>query len=266
MIQCSLGDIEQLKIMRALSGYTFAEVSLPLDNYVDAETFTITTDREYEFRVTSSEVYPAAGGQVIFKATAVLKDQEQFLQLKPSSFGDEATAETILSSVGIAGGSKDRLPLINLILTQGQLAILVANATSKTAFVDFEARQVKYYEDLYKEKAQEVPVKFRRIVSRVPQAGAYIYGGVNEGIIPEDATVMLPFGEDLNMPAAVMKFLMQNYNSLAALFAELQSFVWEKDLELGMAVLSPLTKSKAIVCAREEVWTVQGHTSIYYAV
>lgn len=252
--------------MRALSGYTFAEVSLPLDNYTDAETFTITAGREYEFKVTSSEVYPAAGSQVIFKATAVLKDQEQFLQLKPSSFGDEATAEIILGSVGISGGSKDKLPLINLILTQGQLAILVANATSRPAFVDFEARQVKYYEDLYKEKAQEVPVKFRRIVSKVPQAGAYIYGGVNEGVIPEGVTAMLPFDEDLNLPASVMKLFVQNYNSLASLFAGLQSFVWEKDLELGTAVLSPLTKSKAIVCAREEVWTTQGHTSIYYAV
>lgn len=266
MIQCSLGDIEQLKMMRALSRCTFVEVSLPLDNYVDADTFTVTTDKEYEFVITSSEVYPADGSQVIFKATGVRKDQMPFLQLKPSSFGDEATAETILGSVGIAGGSKEKLSLVNLTLTQGQLAILIANSTAKTALVDFEAKQVKYYEDLYKEKAQEVPVKFRRIVTRVPQAGAYLYGGANEGVVPEGVTTMVPFGEDLNLPASVMKHFVENYNNLAALFAGLQSFVWEKDLELGASVLSPLTKSKAIVVAREEIWTTQGHTSIYYAV
>lgn len=265
MIQCSLGEVEQLKVMRALSGCTFVETSLPLDSYDDATTFTVTTDKEYEFLLTGSEVYPAAGSQVILKATAVLKDQEEFLQLKPVSF-DEATGEKVLGSIGISGGSKEKITLVNLSLTQGQLAILVANATAKTAFVDFEARQVKYYEDLYKEKAVEVPVKFRRIVSRVPQAGAYIYGKSNEGIIPGNATVMIPFGEDLNLPSSVLKHFVENYNSLANLFAGLQSFVWEKDLELGATVLSPLTKSKLVVCAREEVWTAQGHTSIYYAV
>jgi len=242
------------------------EVSLPLDSYVDTDTFTITTDREYEFRITSSEVYPVAGSQVIFKATAVLKDQEPFLQLKPASFGDEATAETILGSVGIAGGSKEKLSLVNLTLTQGQLAVLIANATARTAFVDFEERRVKYYEDLYKEKAQEAPVKFRRITTRVPQAGAYLYGSANECVVPEGTTAVVPFGEDLNLPASVLKHFVGNYNNLALLFAGLQSFVWEKDLALGTSVLSPLTKVKAIVCAREEIWTTQGHTSIYYAV
>ena len=265
MIQCSLGEIEQLKVMRALSRCTFVEVSLPLDSYVESETFTVTTDKEYEFAVTSSEVYPASGSQVIFKATAVLKDQMEFLQLKPASF-DEATAETILGSVGIAGGSKEKISLVNLTLTQGQLAILAANATAKTAFVDFEDRRAKYYEDLYKEKAIEVPVKFRRIVSKVPQAGMYLYGGANEGVVPDGVTAMVPFGEDLNLPASVLKHFVENYNELASLFGKLQSFVWEKDLDLGTAVLSPLTKSKLIVCAREEIWTVQGHTSIYYAV
>lgn len=265
MIQCSLGDVEHLKILRALSRCTFVELSLPLDSYADTETFTITTDKEYEFQITGSEVFPEVGSQVLLKATAIMKDQMGFLQLKPTSF-DEATGETILGSVGISGGPKDKLSLVNLTLTQGQLAILVANATAKMAFVDFESRQVKYYEDLYKEKAIEAPVKFRRIVSRVPQVGAYLYGGTNEGIVPDGVTAMVPFGEDLNLPSAVLRHFVENYNNIAALFSGLQSFVWEKDLPLGATVISPLTKSKVVVCAREEVWTVQGHTSVYYAV
>lgn len=265
MIGCSLGEIEQLKIMRALSGYTFAEISLPLEEYEDAATFTLTAGTEREYLITSSEVYPADGGRVILKATAILKGQEKYMQVKPASY-DDATAESILSGIGFKGGSKEKLTLVNLSLTQGQLAILVANSTAKMAFVDFEDATVKYYEDLYKAKAREANAKFRRIVSRVPQVGAYLYGGANEGVVPEGATAMVPFGEDLNLPASVTKHFVENYNGLARLFAGLQSFVWDEDLPLGTCVLSPLTHSKAIVCAAEQMWTTQGHTTIYYAI
>lgn len=265
MIGCSLGEIEQLKVMRALSGYTFAEISLPLEEYNDATVFTLTAGTEREYLITSSEVYPAAGGQVILKATAILKGQEKYMQVKPASY-DDATADSILSSIGLKGGPKGKLTFVNLSLTQGQLAILVANSAAKTAFVDFEEESVKYYEDLYKEKAREVNAKFRRIISRVPQAGAYLYGSTNGGIVPEGATVMVPFGEDLNLPASVMGHFVENYNGLAKLFAGLQSFVWDEDLPLGTCVLSPLTHSKAIVCAAEQMWTTQGHTTVYYAI
>lgn len=265
MIQCSLGDIEQLKIMRALSGYTFTEVSLPLDAYADTDTFTVTTDIEREFKITSSEVYPAEESQMILKATAILKDHVPFMEFKPASYND-ATVSSILNGLGIKGGTQDKVSFINLFLTSGQLAILLANSTAKTAFVDFETRQALYYEDLYKEKAIESAAKFRRVHSLVPQAGFYLYGGSNEGLLPEGASYIAPFGQDLNLPSPVLKHFAENYNTLAKLFSCMQSFVWEKDLPLGSTILSPLTLTKCVICAVEEVWTVESHTNIYYAI
>lgn len=266
MIKCSIGEAERLKITKALSGYTFVEVSLPLDTYVDAPSFTITTETEQEFVVTGSEVYPAFDNtQVVLKATAIRKDMEPFLQIKPVSF-DEASAEKILGSVGIKGGSKEKYTFVNLSLTQGQLAILVANGTPRTAFVDFENRKVLYYEELYKEKAQEVNAKFRRIVTRVPITGAYLYDKANEGVVPDGAQTMAQLGESLNLGNYTMKRFLDNYNNLCNLFAGLQTFVWDQDLPLGSCVLSPLTMTKCIVCAMEQVWTMEGHTTIYYAI
>lgn len=265
MIGCSLGDLEQLKVMHSLSGYTFVEIALPLEAYEESDSFAVTTDKEREFVITSSEAYPAAGGQMVLKATGLLKDHEKYLQIVPKSF-EGATPEQVLNSIAIKGGSKEKVSFVNLALTQGQLAILMANMSAKAAFVDFEKASVAYYSDLYKEKAQEAPVKFRRVRSRVPQAGAYLYGDSNEGVIPEDAMSAIAFDQCVNIPAMSMKHVVENYNELARIFEGMQSFVWDQDLELGACVLSPLLKSKCVVCAREEIWTTRGHTNIYYAV
>lgn len=266
MIKCSLGEVERLKITKALSGYTFAEVALPLDAYADAPTFTIVTETEQEFTITGSEVYPAFDNtQVVLKASAIRKDMEPFTQVWPCSF-EEASAEKILNAVGIKGGSKEKYSFASLALTRGQLAILIANGTPRIAFIDFEQRKVLYYDELYKAKAQEVPVKFRRIVSKAPTAGAYLYGNANEGLIPDGAQAMASFGETVGLDGYTMKRFLENYNNLCSLFAGLQTFVWDRDLPLGACVLSPLTMTKCIVCAIEQVWTMEGHTTIYYAV
>lgn len=265
MIQCSLGEVEKFKTQRALSGYSFAEISLPLDSYVDAATFTLTTDKEREYSLVSSEILPVSGTQVIMRAVGILKDQESFLKVKPASY-NEATIESILNGIGIKGGSKQKVSLVNLVMTQGQLAILLANATAKTALVDFESKRILYYEDLYKVKALEAATKFQRIVSRVPQAGVYLYGGSNEGVMPEEEAAIVPMGEELNLPGAIVKHFVENYNNLALLFGALQSFTWDRDLELGSTILSPLTHSKCVICAAETLWTVEGHTHIYYAI
>lgn len=266
MIECSLGDIKQARVLRSLSGYTTVELALPLDNFVDSETFELTTDKKREYKIIQSEVYPTTEAtQVMFKVTGLLKSQEKYFQLKPQSFED-ATAESILTGIGIKGGSQDKLTFVNLTLTQGQLAILAANSTAKTALVDFEAGEVKYYEDLYKAKAKQVEQKFQRIVQRVPQVGVYLYEEINEGVIPEGITSVTQFGDQLNLPTAVTKHFVENYNSLAKLFSSMQLFSSAETLSMGSCVLSPLTFSKGVICAIEETWYENLHTSLYYVI
>lgn len=262
MIKCSLGEIERFQRVRSLSGYTFAEVALPLESYSSAPTFTLTSDHEETYRIVASEVFPTKDSTPIFKATAILEDQAQFLKMLPVSF-DDTEASKALSQLGIKNGPEARVTLVSLALTQGELAILLANAGAHPAFVDFEARAVLYYSELYKEKARQVPVKFKQVTSRVPYMGGYVYGEGNEGYVPDLVQAMMPFGE----ASPIIRQALENYNQLCGLFSTYQVFPWDDDrLPLGTAILSTLTKSKCIVCAVDETWTQSGHTAIYYAI
>ena len=265
MIDSSYGRLKRAVVRRSLSGLSTAEIALPLDNFSDSSSFTLTTDQEREYTVIGSELVPSETTQVLFRAVGLLKSQEKYLQLRPQSF-NEATAASILNEIGFSGGTQEKLSFVNLALTQAQLATLVANSSSKSALLDFEAGEVLYYEDLYKKKARQVEVRFQRIVQRVPQLGVYFYNSGNEAVIPKDPTLVSALGDQLNVAAPVMKRVVHNYNNLARLFSQMQAFVTAEDIELGATVLSPLTFTKGVVCAMEQVWIDDTHTTTYYAV
>lgn len=266
-IECSLGRIDGAVIRRSLSGYTFVELAVPMDTYNDSPKFTLTLDnRKVEYKIVGSEVYTQPGEKTIVKVSGIRSDMERWLEVCPLSI-DSAEAGEILNGMNIKDGPNIPVTLLNLFQTKGQLAITLANMSAKTAFVDFEKGAVRYYSELYKQKAIRITNPFRRIYSRVPMAGYVGWDNLVSGSFPDDAQVILPFGHYNNVDENAMGNLANNCNEVAKLFSDMQIFHWSQPLALGTPVLSPLTMDKKVVVAVEEQYDdMDNLVAMYYCV
>ncbi len=267
MIACDLGNIDEVIIRRALSGYTFAEFAVPMATYSDAPKFTLTVeDVKQEYKVAGSEVYMHVGEKTQVKISALLGSHEKWLQTSPMSV-ESAEAAEILKGLGVDNGPKIPTTFLNLFLNNGQLAILLANMSPKFAFVDFEKETVVYYSELYKQKAVQVQVPFRRLYGRAPIAGFIGWEELVTGSYPDDAQVVLPFGQFTNIDQVVMENVVNNCNEIAKLFSDMQIFTYSQVLEIGSTVVSSLTYDKKVIVASEEHYDKNSNLSaVYYCV
>ena len=267
MISCTLGRIDGAVVRSALSGFTFAEVTVPVELYSDTPEFMLTTDHmERQYKVMGSEVYMRAGEKTVVRVSAILSEQEKWLRTTPRSY-DSAEVADVLKGLGIKGGPKMKVSLLNLFLTDGQLAILLANMSTKEAFVDFVSGEVRYYSDLYKQKPLQVPAAFRRIYGRAPIAGYLGWASGNTGVYSDDTQVVLPFGHFDNLDRSVMDNVVNNCNGIAKMFCNMQIFTSSSEMEIGSTVLSPLTNDKLVMVASEMQFDVNGNvTAVYHCV
>ena len=254
MLSCSLGKIDGVITRKALSGYTFSELTVPVDTYSDSPKFTLTTDNvTAEYQIVGSEVYMRSGEKTVVKVNAVLASQVKWMEAYPFSV-DSTGISDILNSMGISGGPNIPITMLNLFLNRGQTAIVLANMSPKTAFVDFTGERVLYYSDLYKQKAMQLSVAFRRIYARVPLAGYIGWDSNVNGFFPDDMQSVVPFGQFNNIDETTMQNLLNNCNEIARLFSDMQIFTQSTEIPLGSVVLSPLTYDKKVVVACEEQW------------
>lgn len=267
MLGCDLGKIDEVIVRRALSGYTFVEFAVPMDSYSDSPKFSLSIDDvKQEYRMVGSEVYMHVGEKTQVKISAILESQAKWLNGQPSSV-ESAEAGEILKGLGVSNGPKIPITLLNLFLNNGQLAILLSNMSPKTAFVDFENNKVVYYSELYKQKPAVVNVPFRRLYGRAPIAGYIGWENLVTGSYPDDAQVILPFGQFTNIDQSSMENVVNNCNEIAKLFGDMQMFTYSQKLELGSTVMSQLTYDKKVVVASEEHYDVNSNlASIYYCV
>lgn len=267
MLECSLGKIDEVIVRRALSGYTFVEFVVPMASYSDSPKFNIAIENvKQEYKMVGSEVFMHVGEKTQVKISAILESQAKWLNSQPSSVESAEVAE-ILKGLGLDNGPKIPITLLNLFLNNGQLAILLSNMSPKTAFVDFETNKVVYYSDLYNHKPTVVNVPFRRLYGRAPIAGYIGWENLVTGSYPDDAQVILPFGQFTNIDQSAMENVVKNCNAIATLFGDMQIFTYSQKLELGSTVMSQLTYDKKVVVASEEHYDVNSNlVSIYYCV
>ena len=92
-------------------------------------------------------------------------------------------------------------------------------------------------------------------------------GNLVTGSYPDDAQVILPFGQFTNIDQSSMENVVNNCNEIAKLFGDMQMFTYSQKLELGSTVMSQLTYDKKVVVASEEHYDVNSNlASIYYCV
>ena len=267
MLDCTLGKIEGVVIRKALSGYTFAELQVPMGSYSDSPKFTLTVDHvQTEYKTVGSEVYMHPGEKVQVKVSAIRADQEKWLEPSPLSV-ESMEASEILKGLGLVNGPKIPITLLNLFLNKGQLAVTLANMSPKSAFVDFESNAVVYFSELYKQKPTQVQVPFRRMYGRAPIAGYIGWDSLVSGVFPDDTQIVLPYGQFTNIDQTTMENLMNNCNEIAKMFSDMQIFTWPAELPVGSTVLSPLTYDKKVIVAVEEQWDVNDNVvAAYYSV
>lgn len=267
MLECSIGKIEGAVIRRALSGYTFIELNVPVDSYSDTPTFTVAVDGvSTKYKQVGGEVYMHPGEKTVVRVSGILESQYKWLETNPISVESMDVSE-ILKGLGIANGPKSIITFLNLFLNKGQLAIFLANTTAKQAFVDFEKESVVYYTDMYKQKPTQYQVPFRRMIGRPPIAGYVGWDSLVTSSYPDDSQAILPFGQYTNMDSSVMANVVANCNAIAQLFSDMQMFTFSESLGLGSAVLSPLTYDKKVLVATEEQWDAMDNVvSINYCI
>ena len=267
MLECSLGNIDEVIVRKALSGYTFVEFVVPMASYSDSPKFNITIESvKQEYKMVGSEVFMHVGEKTQVKISAMLDSQVKWLNSQPSSV-DSAEVADVLKGLGLDNGPKIPITLLNLFLNNGQLAILLSNMSPKTAFVDFENNKVVYYSELYKQKPVVVEVPFRRLYGRSPIAGYIGWENLVTGSYPDDAQVILPFGQFTNIDQSSMENVVNNCNEISKLFSDIQVFTYSQDLELGITVMSQLTYDKKIIVAAEKHYDKNSNvTAVYYCV
>lgn len=267
MLTCSIGRISGAIIRKSLSGLTFVELNVPISTYSDFKKFDVTIDSlKRTFATSGCEVRMQEGAKTMLHITGMLDSQCHWMDAKPASL-DSADVAGYLETLQISNGPHVQTSFINLSLTKGQLAIALANMSSKTAFIDFEKNTAVYYSDLYKKKPIQVTGIFSRMYTRPPMAG---YLGWDDGYtanFPRDAQVILPFGQFTNTESVVMENLAENCNSISRIFSDMQSFTASHTCELGDTVISNLTHDKKIIVAAEEHYDENDCvTAIYYCV
>lgn len=266
MIECSLGRIDGAIIRKALSGFTFVEFDIPVDSYNDSPKFTLSTDGStIEYKIVGSEVFMRPGEQTLVKISAIKADQEKWLTTNPASY-EETDIQNILKGLNIEDGPNLQVSLLNLFLNDGQFAIMLANMTPKTAFVDFEKQKVVYYSELYKQKARIVKVPFRRLYGRSSLTGYIGWEESNIGAYQDDMQNIIPFGQFNNIDRTTLDNLVNNCNEINKMCSDIQMFVLPEPLELGSTVLSQLTLDKRVVVAVEEQWDSQTSVNTYYTI
>lgn len=267
MLTCDLGNIDEVIVRKALSGYTFVEFSVPMDSYSDSPKFSLSVGEvKSGYRIVGSEVYMNTGHKTQVKVSAMLEDQFKWLESEPSSV-ESAEVEEILNGLGLSNGPKIPITLLNLFLNNGQLAILLSNMSPKTAFVDFEQGRVVYYSELYKQKPVVVKVPFRRLYGRAPIAGYVGWENMVTGSYPDDTQAVLPFGQFTNLDQTSMENVVNNCNEIARLFSDMQVFTYSQELELGSTVMSQLTYDKKVVVAAEKHYDKNDNVAaVYYCV
>jgi len=267
MLECSLGNIDEVIVRKALSAYTFVEMLVPMASYSDAPKFNITIDNvKKEYKMVGSEVYMNVGEKTQVKISAMLDSQVKWLNSQPSSVESAEVAE-ILKGLGLDNGPKIPITLLNLFLNNGQLAILLSNMSPKTAFIDFENNKVLYFSELYKQKPTVINVPFRRIYGRSPIAGYIGWENLVTGSYPDDAQVILPFGQFTNIDQSTMENVVNNCNEISRLLTDIQVFTYTQELELGSTVMSQLSYDKKVVVAAEMHYDKNSNLhAVYYCV
>lgn len=267
MLTCSIGKVTSVILRKSLSGLTFVEFNVPMDSYADTPTFDLTIDSlKTAYTVTGCDVRMQDDGKVIAHITGMPKSQMKWLSIHPTSVESMEVAK-MLKSMGIDNGPRITTSLVNLFMTDGQLAIVLANMSPQMAFVNFGENRVEYYSELYKTKPLQVKCIFHRLVTRTPMAGYIGWDTSVGGNYPEDAQTILPFGQYTNMDSTALSNLVNNCNSLSGIFSDMQSFTAMHTFELGNTVVSNLTYDKKVIVGAEEHYDVNDCvTAIYYCV
>ena len=267
MLECSIGKIDGAVVRKMYSGYQFCELNVPVDSYSDSPTFTITIDGvKTEYKIVGSEVYMHPGEKTVVRVSALKSEQSKWLEMNPLSV-DSAEAADVLKGLGIENGPKIPITLLNLFLNKGQLAIVLANMSPKSALIDFDNNKVVYYADLYKSKPVQVQVPFRRLISRPPLAGYIGWGQSVNGVFPDDTQAIMSFGQFTNVDQSVMENLLNNCNEIAKMFSDMQIFTTSTEIALGDTVVSNLTYDKKVVVAVEEQWDSNDNmVAVYYCI
>lgn len=267
MLECSLGKITSAIVRKSLSGFTFVELNIPMASYSDSPKFELTIDDlKSKYKTAGTEVHMQEDGRAVLKITGILESQSEWMDTKPMSV-DSADTSDLLKAMGISNGPHVSTTFLNLFLTYGQLAIVLANMSPKTAFIDFEDKAVKYYSELYKQKPLQVSGIFSRMYYRAPIAGFIGWENYTTGYYPKDSQHILSFGQFTNVDQTAMENLIKNCNEISKIFSDMQSFTASHNIDLGTTVVSNLTYDKKIVVAAEEHYDVNSQvTAVYYCV
>lgn len=267
MLTCSIGKVTSAIVRKALSGFTFVEFNIPMDSYTDAPKFELTIDNlKQEYVTTGCEVHMQADGKAVAHIVGMLEGQSKWMDFKPLSV-ESADTSDLLKGMGLKDGPKVKVSFVNLMLSKGQLAIALANMSSKMAFLDFENSRVVYYTDLYKQKPLKVQGIFSRTYSRPPVAGYMGWDSNVNGKYPKDAQTILPFGNYTTVNTSVMEALATNCNEISNIFSDMQCFTATHTCDLGITVMSNLTYDKKVIVAAEEHYDMNDQvTALYYCV
>lgn len=268
MLTCSLTNspVPSAKITRSLSGFTFLETVVPIDAYVDAQTLSLSTDDgSATYQIAGCDAFTQPDSTLALKICAVLESQVKYMKVHPLSY-ENAKISDALHLLGISGGTDEQITLLNLFLSDGQLAIFLANTGSSPMFVDFENATILKYADLYKAKPATTSSAFRKIVSRPALAGAYYYDSSNIGMLPDGLQAVVGIDGLYNTDEIVMKRVVDNYNELCRSYSQLQMFVTPDKHALGSTIVSGLTHTKHVIVGVEESWTGRACLRTYYCI
>lgn len=267
MLSCSIGKISSVILRKSLSGYTFVEFNVPLETYTDSPTFDLTIDdTPIKYSMAGCDVHMQEGGKAVLHITGIPESQKKWMDLKPLSVESMEVAD-FLNAMKLKNGPRISTSFVNLFLTYGQLAIVLANMSPRTAFINFEKGTVEYYADMYKKKPLKVNGVFSRLYTRAPLAGFVGWENYTTGYYPSDAQTVLSFGQFTNVDQSIMENLVKNCNEISSIFSDMQSFTATHTCELGDTVVSNLTYDKKIIVGAEEHYDLNDCvTAIYYCV
>lgn len=268
MISCSIGKINSAIIHKSLSGYTHVDLVVPLYSYSDYPKFDITIDSvKTEYTTVSSEVYMQANGGPVMRVSGILSSQVKWVGLHPTSFENSKVSD-ILGKMGIENGPNVQTSMLNLFLTDGQLAVVLANMSTNTAFINFDSNRVEYYSDLYKQKPLKITDAFRQVYVQPVGLGSICWDDTaNYGNYTTISRTAIPIGRLDNINRIGMDNIVNNFNNITRILSTQQFVTTSYPLDIGQVVVSNLTYDKKVIVACEEHYDSNDELSaIYYCV
>lgn len=265
MIRCSLGTTLVARVVRALSGYTYCKVSVPVTAYSGEAKFAISVagGPEMEYTICSTEYYSIRGDEPQLQVLGMLSSQTDWALPCPVSY-DGAMVKDALKSLGISGGTDMPVSFMTISLNRAQLAVVLANMGPEPSFVDFERNVALRYSELARKKPINTGISFH-LAKGAPVNVAFLSTDTaNYAEFPDQFQSVLPFGQAVNLDRQVMANLASNFNELSGMVQDLQSFTSPSEYSLGDTVMSSVTYDRKVIVAAQSDYYENASVHTYY--